>query len=321
MRTAQELRRPWRWLALTGALVFFVAAIVGLPTATAAEDGAAQGGDSEGLPPAPTGSVAPSAVSSSSSTGFEARLHERPVFSVRAPRAGQSAQDRAMAATTALDRVLDDPEQTQTRVEERPGAAEVFVGKTPIVTLGEDDAASAGGDISLHVYASGIASRIDESLRTERRRSAIAERVFSVSLLVFSALLAFLVYRRVGELAGQARAWVKSHPARIPALRLGRIEVARPASVRGALSIALALAHRIAQIRGPLPVVDLRAVALRRDARLHESAGRICPRAALGAHRARWRVASPGRCCGHRGRGARNRRSIRGALLHRCRAR
>jgi len=248
VRTAQELRRPWRWLALTGALVFFVAAIVGLPTATAAEDGAAQGGDSEGLPPAPTGSVAPSAVSSSSSTGFEARLHERPVFSVRAPRAGQSAQDRAMAATTALDRVLDDPEQTQTRVEERPGAAEVFVGKTPIVTLGEDDAASAGGDISLHVYASGIASRIDESLRTERRRSAIAERVFSVSLLVFSALLAFLVYRRVGELAGQARAWVKSHPARIPALRLGRIEVARPASVRGALSIALALAHRIAQI-------------------------------------------------------------------------
>jgi hypothetical protein len=40
---------------------------------------------------------------------------------------------------------------------------------------------------------------------------------------------------------------VRQNPDRIPALKLGRIEVVRPVAIRGAVSIALALAHRIAQ--------------------------------------------------------------------------
>jgi hypothetical protein len=66
-------------------------------------------------------------------------------------------------------------------------------------------------------------------------------------LLVFSGLLAFLLFRRVGDLSGRARMWVRANPGSIPALKLGHIEVVRPAAVRGAVSIALALAHRIAQ--------------------------------------------------------------------------
>ncbi len=178
----------------------------------------------------------------------DVRVKDHVVFTVYASRAGQSAQERARAAGRALDAVLEDPDLETTRVEEQtPGSAVVFVGKTPIVTLGDDDAAAAGGDASLHVYAASVASKIDGSLRAERRRSAIATSVFSLSLLVFSGLLAFLLFRRVGELSGRARMWVKAHPERIPALRLGRIEVVRPAAVRSAVSIALALAHRIAQ--------------------------------------------------------------------------
>jgi len=143
--------------------------------------------------------------------------------------------------------VLDDPDQPMARVEEQPGSADVFVGKTPVVTLGDDDAAAAGGDVTLHVYAGGIASKMDDALRAERKRSAIATSVFSLSLLVFSGLLAFLLFRRVGDLSGRARTWVREHPDRIPALKLGRIEVVRPIAVRGAVSIALALAHRLAQ--------------------------------------------------------------------------
>jgi hypothetical protein len=191
------------------------------------------------------GGAAP--TSSSVGRAFDVRVHERTIFGLRASRAGLSAQDRARAASTALDATLEDPDQPTARVEEQPGTAVVFVGKSPIVALGEDDAASAGGDVTLHVYASGVASKIDDALRTERRRSAIAEHVFSLSLLVFSSLLAFLVVRRVGDLSGRLRAWVKTHPDRIPALRLGRIEVVRPVAVRGAVSISLALAHRLAQ--------------------------------------------------------------------------
>jgi hypothetical protein len=177
----------------------------------------------------------------------DVKLHEKVVFSFRAPRAGQSPQERARAASRALESVLDDPEQPTTRVEEHPDSADIFVGKTPIVTFGPDDAAAAGGDTTLHVYAASVGSKIDDALRAERKRSAIAENVFSLSLLVFSGLLAFLLFRRVGDLSVRARAWVKEHPDRIPALKLGRIEVVRPIAVRGAVSIALALAHRIAQ--------------------------------------------------------------------------
>jgi len=202
--------------------------------------------------PSPAGApraavTAPSASAAASAPSFDVRLHEKVVFSLHVARAGHSPQDRAKAASHALESVLDDPDQPMARVEEQPGSADVFVGKTPVATLSDDDAVAAGGDVTLHVYAGGIASKVDDALRAERKRSAIATSVFSLSLLVFSGLLAFLLFRRVGDLSGRARAWVREHPDRIPALKLGRIEVVRPIAVRGAVSIALALAHRLAQ--------------------------------------------------------------------------
>jgi hypothetical protein len=191
--------------------------------------------------------TASSGASSSASSSVDVRLHERPIFSLHAGRGAQGAQERARTASAALERVVDDPDQPEARIEEAAGSAVVFVGKTPVITLGEEDAAAAGGEATLHVYASTVASKIDDALRGERRRSAIAEHVFSLSLLVFSALLAFLLFRRVGELVGRARIWVREHPDAIPALRVGRIDVVRPVAVRGAVSIALALAHRLAQ--------------------------------------------------------------------------
>jgi hypothetical protein len=178
---------------------------------------------------------------------FDVRLHEKVVFSLHVPRSGHSPQDRARAASHALESVLDDPEQPLAHVEEQPGTADVFVGKTPVATLSDDDATASGGDVTLHVYAGGVASKVDDALRAERKRSAIATSVFSFAVLVSSGLLAFFLFRRVGHLSVRARAWVREHPDRIPALKLGRIEVVRPVAVRGAVSIALALAHRLAQ--------------------------------------------------------------------------
>jgi small-conductance mechanosensitive channel len=182
-----------------------------------------------------------------STAPIDVRLHERVVFTLRTGRAGQSAQERARAASVALESVLDDPDATGARAEEQPASVVVFVGKTPIVTLGDEDAEAAGGAATLHVFAAGVVAKVDDALRAERKRSAIAERVFSLSLLVFSGLLAFLVLRRVGDVSRRARLWVKVHPDRIPALKLGRIEVVRPLAVRGAVSVGLALAHRVAE--------------------------------------------------------------------------
>jgi small-conductance mechanosensitive channel len=231
-----------------------VSASASVPTASSAAEIASPTAASAPAPPvAASVPVPPTAASGASSlpappvAATDARLHEHVVFSLQVSRVDQSAQDRAHAASRALESVVDDPEKQTAHVEEAPGSAVVFVGKTPIVSLGSADATAAGGDVTLHVYAASVASKIDDALRAERTRSAIAEHVFSLSLLVFSALLAFLLFRRVGDLSGRVRAWVRAHPDRIPALRLGTIEVVRPAAVRGAVSVGLALAHRIAQ--------------------------------------------------------------------------
>jgi small-conductance mechanosensitive channel len=207
---------------------------------------------------APTPAIAPVRAASSAATpapsssaaaetSSDIKLREHPIFSLRATRVDQAAGERARAASRALESVVDAPEKATAHVEESPGNAVIFVGRTPIVSLGDADAQAAGGDVSLHVYAASVASKIDDALRAERTRSAIAEHVFSFSLLVFSGLLAFLLVRRVGDISGRARLWVRANPDRIPALKLGTIEVVRPVSVRGGVSIGLALAHRIAQ--------------------------------------------------------------------------
>ncbi len=85
-------------------------------------------------------------------------------------------------------------------------------------------------------------------MRAEETRKSIADTVFSVSLLVFSGLLAFLLFRRIEEFAARSGAWVKANPRRIPALRLRHIEVIRPHAVRGAVTIGLGLAHLCAQL-------------------------------------------------------------------------
>jgi len=246
-RPGFPLRRP-QWLALLVLAWALVAVSAhGQPGPHAAIPAAPSAGSPAPSSPPKTPVAAPSASARASAPSFDVRLHEKVVFSLHVSRAGQSPQDRARAASHALDSVLDDPDQPVARVEEQPGSADVFVGKTPVATLSDDDAAAAGGDLTLHVYAGGVASKVDDALRAERKRSAIATSVFSFAVLVSSGLLAFFLFRRVGHLSGRARAWVREHPDRIPALKLGRIEVVRPVAVRGAVSIALALAHRLAQ--------------------------------------------------------------------------
>ena len=167
---------------------------------------------------------------------------------MRAARAGHSAQDRAKAANSALEGLLTQSEDMgEARFEETQGTAVVYVGKTPIVTLGEEDV-EAAGEASLTVLAAQVTARLGQAVSTERKRSAIATTVFSFSLLVFSALLAFLFLNRVSEGAGKLRARIGDNPEKVTALRLGKIEFISAGAARGALSIGLTLGHRFVQI-------------------------------------------------------------------------
>lgn len=176
------------------------------------------------------------------------RLLDRRVFMVRVPRGSASAEERARAAQQVLERAAaeDSEEPPVVRVEESGDVAVVFVGTSPLIQLTAEDAVAAG-DTSLSLHAASIAATVRDALSKERSRSQVATGVFSISLLVFFGLMAFLLLGKVRELFEKARSWLQAHPERLPVLRVRGIEVVRPAAFQGALSVALGVARIVAQ--------------------------------------------------------------------------
>ena len=211
------------------------------PSARSAPAKAPASGGSAG--PAPSGSAAAHGAPSS-----DVRVHEKTVVVLHVARAGVSAPDRAKAANAALEALLAQTEDLgAARFEETPGTAVVFVGKTPIVTLGEEDV-EPSGEASLNVLAAQVTTRLAQAVSTERKRSAIATTVFSFSLLVFSGLLTFLFFNRVSEFAVRMRTSIGDNPEKVTALRLGKIEFVSAGAARGVLTVGLALGYRFIQI-------------------------------------------------------------------------
>ncbi|MGH7283830.1 MAG: hypothetical protein ACRELY_20075, partial [Polyangiaceae bacterium] len=228
-------------------------------------DAAAEQADAETEAPADTSSAAPaasempSAVPSTSAAAkeetqeetppAEVKVHDRVVFLVHAPLGNLSIEARAKAAGQALEALHFEHGQPipPTHVEAHGDSRVVYVGTTPIFTVGPDDA-KAAGDPSEQVTAEKISASLTDVLRSEQKRAQIAESVFSFSLLVFSGVIAFLLLRQTNALLGRARNYFREHPGFLPGLRLGQIEVLSRASTRGAVSVALSLGHRLLQL-------------------------------------------------------------------------
>lgn len=169
------------------------------------------------------------------------------VFSLREDYAGRTAKQRAEAATIALADAAKSAQPNDVRVEEREGVAVVYAGSVPIVQLTEADARGAG-DASLHDHAAATAARVREAIRRERKRSAIAGTVFSISLVVLGSLIALYVLRRLAELTERARNWLLENPQRVPAIRIYSMDVVRPAPLRSALVVSLGAGRFIGQL-------------------------------------------------------------------------
>jgi small-conductance mechanosensitive channel len=233
------------------ASAFASAAVVAPATTTSSPPPMASSAGSVAPSASSAGSGAPSAHASASSQPrpavAEVKVRDRVVFTFRAPRGGRAPADRAKAAQGALDTLLaHGSELGEVRFEEAQGAAVVFVGKTPVFTLGPEDV-EATGEASLNVLAAQVTSRLSDAVSSERKRSAIATTVFSVSLLVFSALIAFWLLGRASDLAEKLRTWMSENPERLAAIRLGKIEVVSAGAARGGTSIALTLGYRLTQ--------------------------------------------------------------------------
>jgi hypothetical protein len=214
------------------------------PTASAPAPGPTTTETAHG--PGPVASAASSA--GKATLVAEVRVKEKVIVTLRVPRANQSPQDRAKVANDAITALLAHPEEIgDVRHEDTQGTAVVYVGKTPIVTLGPEDA-EASGDASVGVLAAQVTARLSDAMGTERKRSAIATTVFSFSLLVFSALIAFLLLQRTSDVAGRMRKWLVEDPEKITAVRLGKVEFVSAGAARGTLSVALTLGYRLIQL-------------------------------------------------------------------------
>jgi small-conductance mechanosensitive channel len=201
-------------------------------------------------PPPPAQSAASAAPAPSSAPAADAnvRIHDRKVFVVKVPRGGQSATQRARDATRVLERAVDESDEPVVRlVEEKDDVVVVFAGAIPVIQFGPADA-EADGDASVRVHAEAVAAKVTDALGAERKRSAITTTVFSISLLVLSGLLAFLVLRKLGELVDRGRAWIVAHPEGLPPIRIANIELLQRASLRGVLLVAIDAAKWIVRI-------------------------------------------------------------------------
>jgi small-conductance mechanosensitive channel len=180
--------------------------------------------------------------------GSPVRLRDKKVFSIRVPRAGVSAEERAKRASAALDRVAsEESEDVDVRVEAQNGALVVVAGKIPIVELGPEDA-TAAGDASVEVTAASIVASVQSALKSEHTRSVVAKTVFSWSLVVLFAVAAVLTLRKARDVIQKGRNWVGKHPEKLPVLRVGAVEILRPAAFQGVIQVAISLLERALQL-------------------------------------------------------------------------
>lgn len=173
------------------------------------------------------------------------QIGDRRLFLIRAPRAGIPPEQRARQASRLLEQLVADGQRPEARFALEGSTAVVYVGATPIIQLSEDDATRAG-DASLTVHAEGCASAIREGLRIELRRRAVANIVFSLSLVVLSGLLSFLLLGAVARAALRIADLLEAR-VDLPGWHLGSIEVLTPAAVRVAVSTAISIAKPMVQ--------------------------------------------------------------------------
>jgi small-conductance mechanosensitive channel len=179
--------------------------------------------------------------------GVSVKFGDEAIFAVRVPLGGRTPQERADAATKALHHAAVGAKGSDVKVQRKDQVAVVLVGPRPVIQLTAEDA-EAAGDSSLDVHAASVAASIRDAIESERRRAAIAKSVFSFSLLVFFGLIAFYLVQKVGEFAQRARGWIDEHGERVLAVRVRRIEVVSPGTVRSTALVGLTVGKWLAQV-------------------------------------------------------------------------
>ncbi|MFO0617798.1 MAG: mechanosensitive ion channel [Polyangiaceae bacterium] len=211
------------------------------------------------IPLAPTTTASAAPIPSASITEAKAAepvnaavmLHDTNVVTLHLAYRGESAEQRAKAASKALEEAADDAKPEDVRTEPALDAdgttvEVVYVGKAPILRLTKDDAAASNAPLT--EYADAVAQSLRKAIKAEKERSALASKIFSISLVVLLFVAMIFLVRKIGDLAQRANVWIEEHPERIPAIRVRSLEVVHPVTLRGGITVALSGGKWVAQI-------------------------------------------------------------------------
>jgi small-conductance mechanosensitive channel len=175
------------------------------------------------------------------------RLHEAPLFVLRAALGTRSPEERARAATQALAKVVDNGEAPNVHVEAQGDLKVVYVGERVILEVGAADA-SAANDPSVGIHADSIATRIRDGLRAEQKRHNLLWMGLELLGGLAAGLLALLLWLRLGRFARAANRWMAEHPDRMPSMRVQSVELVRPGFLRLLLTVMIRLLTIVLQL-------------------------------------------------------------------------
>lgn len=156
---------------------------------------------------------------------------------------------RAQQASRALEPLVVEKAEPNIHIVEDHDVVVIYAGQTPVVQLTPEDA-QAAGDASLKIHAARVAAKIRNDLSAERQRHQAAQGVFSVSLLVFSGLIVFLLFRKLDELTERLRERLQGQRGEKLRFRLGGVDVLSPAVLLGTLHVSLSAGRVL--LRGAL---------------------------------------------------------------------
>lgn len=179
-----------------------------------------------------------------SPTKADVTLRDDTVFTLQRGEGLLGVVERARAASRALTKAAHEKDDGKARFELRGDTAVLRVGPHTIVTLHKDDALAAH-EASLEALAAHVADKVERAVARERTRTSLANTVFSGSLVVFFGLISLYLMGRLRALASAARDFLTLHPERVPALRLLKLDVLGPATVRNASLVALSVAKAL----------------------------------------------------------------------------
>jgi len=167
-------------------------------------------------------------------------LHGTTLFVLRGEGSDPSLIERAARASRALSKVTDGKGPIDVRVMPRGAQVDVLMGEELVLQLTDLDA-EAAGQPSAQVLANQLASRIREGVAAERKRSAIARTVFSISLVILFGLITLFLLRKITDFAVRAQAFLDAHPDKVPAVELRSLEVLGPGAVRSIVLVSLSV--------------------------------------------------------------------------------